>query len=83
MMNRQDLKQLVSSVARAMPHPPALPLSTWGLTRNASGGLVRGGVALNGLLERHGSPLYVLDEARLEQNAARFLATPPGAIRGC
>lgn len=79
----QHLKYLVRGVARALPRGPVPPLSTWGLTRDAEGGLVRGGVPLASLVERQGSPLYVLDEARLDENAARFLAVPRGAERGC
>ncbi|MDP1824232.1 MAG: pyridoxal-dependent decarboxylase [Archangium sp.] len=81
-MNRQDLKHFLGGVARAIPRTTRWPLSTWGLTRNAGGELKRGGVALGGLLERYRSPLYVLDQARLDGNAARFLATPPGCARG-
>lgn len=82
-MNRQDLKRLLGGVARAIPRPPAWGLDTWDLGRDERGGLTRGGVALAGLLDQHGSPLYVLDEARLEANARRFLATPPSAKAGC
>ena len=82
-MIRQELKQLLAGVARAVPHGPGLPLSAWGLTRDASGGLIQSGVALASLLERHDSPLNVLDESRLERNAARFLTVPPGATAGC
>ena len=61
--------------------PP--PLLTWRLTRNASGALELDGIELRGLLERHGSPLYVVDAAKLVSNAARFMARPAGASRSC
>ncbi len=82
-MNRQDLKHLLGDVARALPHAGPWSLDTWGPSRSPDGGMMRGGVELDALLERYGSPLYVLDEARLEANVARFLATPPGASAGC
>lgn len=81
-MNRQDLKHLLGGVARAIPRAAPWPLSTWGMCRDEHGELKRGGVRLGGLLERFGSPLFVLDRARLDGNAARFLATPPGCARG-
>lgn len=82
-MTREDLKRLLGGVVRALPHGPALALSTWDLSRDLSGGLMQSGVSLASLLERHGSPLNVLDEARLERNASRFLRVPPGAKAGC
>jgi diaminopimelate decarboxylase len=41
------------------------------------------GIELRGLLERRGSPLYVVDAARIISNAARFTARPSGASRSC
>lgn len=81
-MNRQELKHVLGRVARAFPRARRWPLSTWGLTRDETGELKRGGVALGELLERYRSPLYVVDQARLDGNAARFLATPLGCARG-
>ncbi|MFZ5438643.1 MAG: diaminopimelate decarboxylase family protein [Myxococcota bacterium] len=80
---QHDVKQAMSVVTRALPHAPPWNLATWGLERNADGELLRGDVKLAPLLEAHGSPLYVVDDERLAANAARFLATPPGAALGC
>lgn len=60
-----------------------LPLSTWRLARDADHELVLDGVKLGELVARWGSPLYVTDRTRLADNAARFLAVPPGATKGC
>lgn len=40
-------------------------------------------VRLAELLDRYGSPLHVIDHARLADNAARFLARPAHAERSC
>lgn len=82
-MNRQDVKRLLGRVARAAPHAAAWKLETWGLHRDSHGELMRGGVLLSRVMEAFGSPVYVLDDARLEHNAARFLATPRGAKTAC
>lgn len=82
-MNRQGVKRVLGAVARALPRARALGLDDFGLKRDGDGGLTWGGVALAALVERHGTPLYVVDEARLEENARRFLATPPGAHHAC
>jgi diaminopimelate decarboxylase len=66
----------------AQPDDARLPLSSWHLSRDAAGDLVLGGVALRGVLDRWGSPVHVVDLARLADNAARFIARPPGAARG-
>ena len=77
-------KRLLASAARRLAPPRVdLPLATWGLSRDASGMLSRAGVPLGDLLDRWGSPLHVVDEARLLANAAAFAAPPPGAARGC
>lgn len=54
-----------------------LPLSLWGLGRDAGGRLVRGGVPLESLLQQYGSPLHVVDVQRLDDNARAFLAAAP------
>jgi diaminopimelate decarboxylase len=70
-------------VRRCWPRRVDLPLSTWRLARTADGVLALDGVPLDSLLERWGSPLHVVDAARLSQNAADFLAAPEGAEKGC
>lgn len=60
-----------------------LPLSRWRLSRDPSGSMRLDGVRLAELLGRYGSPLHVVDHARLADNAARFLAKPAHAERAC
>jgi diaminopimelate decarboxylase len=80
---RVHAKRALRGVVRSYPRGEVWTLGTWGLVRDAEGGLVRGEVALGDLLERHGSPLYVLDELRLADNVTSFRAIPPGAKVGC
>ena len=60
---------------RWVPRRPDLPPSTWGLDRDGAGALRLGPVALHELLARYGSPVHVVDAARLSSNAARFTST--------
>lgn len=55
------------------------PLAWWGLERGPDGGLALGGVALGALAAEHGTPLLVVDAARLAANAAAFTAPVDGA----
>ena len=81
---RTGVKRVVGGLVRRWgPRRADLPLSTWRLARDASGALVLDGIELRGLLERRGSPLYVVDAARIISNAARFTARPSGASRSC
>ncbi|MFL5440017.1 MAG: diaminopimelate decarboxylase family protein [Myxococcales bacterium] len=66
---------LRSLARRWAPRRPDLPPETWGLGRDRKGALRLGPIALHDLLARHGSPLHVLDAARLQSNAARFTST--------
>ena len=80
---RAGLKgRLKPLAARFAPRQAGLPESTWQLARDASGRLARGSLALTELVERFGSPLFVLDAQRLDANAAAFLAVPEGAAAG-
>jgi diaminopimelate decarboxylase len=79
--------RLIKPMARALaqsaqPARVDLPLATWGLARGPDGVLARGGVPLDALLDRWGSPLHVVDAGRLDRNVADFLAVPAGATRG-
>jgi diaminopimelate decarboxylase len=56
-----------------------LPPAHWGLAADPQRGLRLGGVALHELLQRHGSPLLVVDVEALRRNARRFTGTTPGA----
>src|SRR6185369_6107706 len=49
------------------------PPAYWGLSVDRQRGLSLGRVALHELLQRHGSPLLVLDVPALKRNARRFL----------
>jgi diaminopimelate decarboxylase len=77
-------KRVLGRVARRWAPPRRdLPLSLWGLTRDASGALSLRNVALSDLTRRWGSPLHVVDSLRLAENAGRFQARPSNASRGC
>jgi diaminopimelate decarboxylase len=83
-MLRSLVRPLLRPLVRQLrPHRVDLPLSTWGLARDGQGVLALDGVPLDALLDRHGSPLHVVNAARLARNAADFVAVPPGAARGC
>jgi diaminopimelate decarboxylase len=73
----------VQRLARAIALPNGLPLSNWSLTRDGEGHLALRGAALEGLMDRFGSPLHVVDALQLEDNAARFLLKPEGASAPC
>jgi diaminopimelate decarboxylase len=70
-------------VGRLVPVLRQEPPARWRLTRGPTGALVLDGVPLEDLLARFGSPLHVVDGARLAENAARFLARPAGAAAAC
>jgi diaminopimelate decarboxylase len=53
------------------------------MQRDESGALWRAGAPLASLLDRWGSPLHVVDAARLVANAAAFTARPDGVDRAC
>lgn len=72
---RDVLKQSIARAVRLLaPARRDLPLALWDLSRDHAGRLARSGVDLSSLLERFGSPLHVVDAARLASNAARFRA---------
>jgi diaminopimelate decarboxylase len=77
---KHALRQMVRRLSSTQTGPPP---STWRLDRDAGGGLRLDGKRLETLLERYGSPVHVVDGARLKENAARFTARPPGAAKGC
>lgn len=71
-------RRALRSAARFVPHAAPVPLSTWALSRTGGGELALRGHPLRGVLERHGSPVHVVDRLKLEENLARFFAAPPG-----
>src|SRR6185312_14835231 len=60
------------AVRRLSPGRVDLPLETFGLSRDARGRLALRGVALEPLLRRFGSPLFVADAQKLDENLAAF-----------
>lgn len=82
MISRIVKPALAPLVKRLAPARQDLPLSTWGLSRSERGELSLAGLSLATLLERHGSPLHVVDAARLDDNVRDFQAVPDGAARG-
>ncbi|GAA2748493.1 diaminopimelate decarboxylase [Amnibacterium kyonggiense] len=63
--------------------PQALPAHVWPASarRDDDGAIEVGGVALADLAARHGTPLYVLDEAEVRGRADRVVAAFRGAAR--
>lgn len=74
---------LRTAVARSQGAPATFEKERWHLTENEAGALCLRGVSLDALLERWGSPLFVVDLARLRENAAAFQRVPAGHERGC
>jgi diaminopimelate decarboxylase len=58
--------------------PLGIPPEHWGLSRGATGSLRLGEVELEQLCTEHGSPLHVVNAARLRDNARRFLSASAG-----
>jgi diaminopimelate decarboxylase len=88
MASTQTVRGWVKSALRPLvragwPRRVDLPESLWRHEPDPEGVLALEGVRLDGLLSRWGSPLHVLDLRRLDENAADFLAIPPGARAGC
>ncbi|HEY1955099.1 MAG TPA: alanine racemase [Polyangiaceae bacterium] len=61
------------AVRRFLPARVDLPLQTFGLSRDAGGRLALRGVALEPLLRRFGSPLFVADARKLDDNLGAFV----------
>lgn len=81
---RSAAKGLLGALFRRMgPERRDLPLSSWRLQRDADGALTLDGAVLGDLLGRWGSPLHVVDAAKLAANAAAFTARPAGCERAC
>jgi diaminopimelate decarboxylase len=82
--SKQGTKSVLRTVmARSRGAPQAFAIDRWHLTVTESAGLALRGVALTDLLERWGSPLFVVDFERLRANVASFKRVPPGDERGC
>jgi diaminopimelate decarboxylase len=82
--SKQHAKSLLRSLlTRSQGAPSAFPPARWHLAADRTGGLALRGVSLTGLLERWGSPLFVVDLAQLRSNVAAFRAVPAGDERGC
>lgn len=81
--SKQRTKSLLRvAVARAQGAPERFAPERWQLAPLESGGLALRGASLDGLLERWGSPLFVVDFERLRENVAAFLHVPTGE-QGC
>lgn len=81
--SKQALKALVRPVARHIfPARVDLPLDTWSLSRSADHTLLLRGQPLHALLARYGSPLFVVDAQKLDDNVAAFLERPADTAGG-
>ena len=71
------LNPLAPARLTAVGDPQALPAHVWpaSAARNDDGRITIAGVALTDLVERHGTPLYVLDEGEVRTRARRVLST--------
>ena len=68
------LRAALGRVVRAIrPARTDLPLATFGLARDPRGALALRGVPLAPLLEKFGSPLFVVDAHKLDENLASIL----------
>ncbi len=74
--------QLAPLVKRYSPKRIDLPMSLWGLSRNSLGVLQLQGIDLELLLDRHGSPLHIVNAQMLDRNIGDFLAIPEGCSSG-
>ncbi len=79
---RRGVQRLLQPAARRLARHEGLPPSQWRLERDDRGLLALDGLPLRDLLRDHGSPLFVLDAARLDDNAARFLRAPAHRVCG-
>lgn len=70
-------------VQATTPTSAGIPAEHFGLERSSSGDLCVDGVSLPELARQHGSPLHVVNAARLRQNALRFLGAARAARLRC
>jgi diaminopimelate decarboxylase len=78
------IKSAMRPLLRAVQPPqPTLAPELWGLVDDAERGLTLEGRPLSVLAAEFGSPLHVVQAARLRDNARRFRAVPAGMTRGC
>jgi diaminopimelate decarboxylase len=76
---KRATKQAMVPVARlVVGDAPDLPIELWGMRLRTDGRLLYAGQDVIALAERHGTPLHLLDVARLDANLAAFLAPPQG-----
>lgn len=78
---RSQLKETARSLVAKAPRAAQLPPATWSLEDGPKGLALRG-VPLADLAAEHGSPLHVVDVAKLQDNARRFQAVPAGRAAG-
>lgn len=76
------IKSGVRPVVRALlPPPHRIIYGHWGLTQGPVGDLQLGGLSVEGMLERFGSPLHISDVQRLRQNVREFTQPSPNGKR--
>jgi diaminopimelate decarboxylase len=69
---KNSVKLALRRVSDRYQSAPPLPPSHWGLEAHDTGGLSLGRVSLHALLQKWGSPLFVVDVRALKRNAQRF-----------
>jgi diaminopimelate decarboxylase len=78
---KHSLKHVLRRASERRPTAPPLPPSQWGLDASNGRTLTLRGVSLHAMLEKWGSPLYVVDVQRLTRNARRFRDQAAPAVR--
>jgi diaminopimelate decarboxylase len=80
---KRATKQAMVPMARlVVGDAPDLPIDLWGMRLGTDGRLLYAGQDVVALAERHGTPLHLLDVARLDANLAAFLAPPESGRPG-
>jgi diaminopimelate decarboxylase len=80
---KRATKQAMVPMARlVVGDAPDLPIDLWGMRLGTDGRLLYAGQDVIALADRHGTPLHLLDVARLDANLAAFLAPPESGRPG-
>jgi diaminopimelate decarboxylase len=69
---KHGIKRALRHASNARPTSQPLPPAHWGLDAHSEHGLSLRGVSLHALLEKWGSPLFVVDVVALKRNATQF-----------
>jgi diaminopimelate decarboxylase len=79
---RAARQAMVPVVRRVVGATEDLPIDLWGMRVGSDGRLLYAGRDVRALAEQYGTPLHLLDVARLDQNLADFLTPPENGLPG-